>query len=247
MNGYHYFYKTDIGRVRKINEDNCIAITNNYNEILLLLLDGMGGHQKGDVASKLALEYIKQEFLKRNAPFKNSLSMRHWFIGAIRNANDHVNKIASKSNDMKGMGTTCVGVLISEDRTLFINVGDSRGYVYHDHKLIQVTEDETYSNFLYKSGKIKKEEVMYHEKRNVLTNALGVYPKLSITSLFYKEPYKRILLCSDGLYTMVDIRDLERILNKDIDVEDMVEELIILANNNGGKDNIGIVLCEVVK
>lgn len=245
MKTYYSFYKTDIGRVRKINEDNTISVTNNFNDTLLLLLDGMGGHQKGDVASKLALEYIKQEFLKKDTAFKNAFAMKHWFLSSLRNANEHVNKIASNSPSMKGMGTTCVGVLISNDKTLFVNVGDSRGYVLYNHKLVQVTEDETYANFLYNSGKIKKEDVMYHEKRNVLTNALGVFPKLVVTPTFYKQPYDKILLCSDGLYTMVDHDDIESILNQNIDLEEICDDLIELANKNGGKDNIGICVCEV--
>ncbi len=247
MKVYRYAYKVDIGRIRKINEDNVSAFMNHAGDLLFLLLDGMGGHQKGDVASKLALEYIKQEFMKRNTTFNNVFLMKHWLSNAVKNANEHVNSIASKTPSMKGMGTTCVGVLISNDKTLFMNVGDSRGYVFKDQKLIQVTEDETYANFLYQVGKIKKEEVLYHEKRNVLTNALGVYPKLSITTTLYKEDYDALLLCSDGLYTMVSDIELENILKKDLPLEEKIQECIDLANKNGGKDNIGILLCEVKK
>ncbi len=247
MKAWQFYYKTDIGRIRKINEDNAYACQNNAGDILLLLLDGMGGHQKGDVASKLALDFIKQEFLKRNNPFTNNFLMKHWFITTIRNANNHVNKIASKQENMHGMGTTCVGVLISNDKTLFVNVGDSRGYVYVNKKLTQVTEDETYANFLYRSGKIKKEDVETHAKRNILTNALGVYPTLSVTPTFWKDPYERILLCSDGLYTMVKKEEMEEILKKSAPLAILAQELIDMANKNGGKDNIGVLICEVEK
>ena len=136
-------------------------------------------------------------------------------------------------------------VAIRKDQTLLCNVGDSRCYIMTEGQLCQVSEDQTYVQFLYKTGKIKKEEIENHPKKHVLMNALGTYPSLSVVTSEITTSYDAILLCSDGLYNMLSDQEMEDILNiQTISTSDKIEMLIDKANKKGGKDNIAVVLME---
>ncbi|MGN1295309.1 MAG: protein phosphatase 2C domain-containing protein [Bacilli bacterium] len=239
-----YSVKTDPGLVRPNNEDSACIVENKSGDLFLMVLDGMGGHCRGDAASHLAMEIISEKMLNTDK-FLSYSSMKTTLLKTIKKANKEVNLLGSSKLEYLDMGTTLCLVAIRKDKTLLCNVGDSRCYIMINGQLCQVSEDQTYVQFLYKTGKIKKEEMDTHPKRHVLMNALGTYPSLSVATTEITNAYDAILLCSDGLYNMLSDREIEEVLNiETISTSDKIDLLINRANKKGGKDNIAIVLME---
>ena len=235
-----YSVKTDPGLVRPNNEDSACIVENKSGDLFLMVLDGMGGHCRGDAASHLAMEIISEKMLNTDK-FLSYSSMKATLLKTIKKANKEVNLLGSSKLEYLDMGTTLCLVAIRKDKTLLCNVGDSRCYILINGQLCQVSEDQTYVQFLYKTGKIKKEEMDTHPKRHVLMNALGTYPSLSVAT----NAYDAILLCSDGLYNMLSDQEIEDVLNiETLSTSDKIDLLISRANKKGGKDNIAIVLME---
>ena len=204
----------------------------------------MGGHCRGDAASHLAMEIISEKMLNTDK-FLSYSSMKATLLKTIKKANKEVNLLGSSKLEYLDMGTTLCLVAIRKDKTLLCNVGDSRCYIMINGQLCQVSEDQTYVQFLYKTGKIKKEEMDTHPKRHVLMNALGTYPSLSVATTEITNAYDAILLCSDGLYNMLSDQEIEDVLNiETLSTSDKIDLLISRANKKGGKDNIAIVLME---
>ena len=238
-----YFYKTDLGRVRLTNEDKVIALTNARGNILLVVCDGMGGANKGDYASSLAVNYISDAF-KNKEKFFSKFSAKMWAKNVIRGANADIYRHASSNKAFQGMGTTLTLVLIINDAMIVGQVGDSRAYSYRARSLTRLTEDQTYVQYLFNTHQITKEEMETHPKRHVLLNALGVYPSLDLDIQTYPYFNDTLLLCSDGLYNNVSESDIANIIKSNDTLEQKVNKMISLANANGGSDNIGIVLWE---
>lgn len=240
----NYCFKTDIGVVRNNNEDSGEIFENENGDVFLAVLDGMGGHASGKTASHLALRELKTQILKKSH-FKTKFGFTSFIMKAIKKANYAVNDLGTSSIQYRDMGTTLILAAIHKDELYIFNVGDSRCYALDDGRLVQLSEDQTYVQFLYKTGKIKKEEMATHPKRHVLMNALGTYPSITTVNRRFKKKFSKILLCSDGLYNMVEedvIQDV--LLNEELSTESKVDNLINLANANGGKDNIAIALWE---
>ena len=238
-----YAVKTDIGKVRLNNEDTATALTNARGNILLIVCDGMGGQNKGDLASSLAINYISQAF-KDKPRFNGKFFAKNWVAKVIRAANAEVFKYASSGNQYQGMGTTITLVLIVNDFMVVAQVGDSRAYSFRHRILTQITEDQTYVQYLYRIGEIKKEEIATHPKRHVLMNALGIYPSLDLDIKVMPYMYDTIMLCSDGLYNNVAEQDILSIMRSTASPDQKINELISLANRNGGSDNIAVVMWE---
>lgn len=238
-----YAFRTDIGKVRLTNEDRAIALTNTRGNILLVVCDGMGGQNKGDLASTLAVETITQAFQEKDR-FPNKFFAKTWVSKVIRKANSDIFRQASGNLMYQGMGTTITLVLIVNDYMVIAQAGDSRAYSYRNRSMEQITEDQTYVQYLYRIGEITEEEIATHPKRHVLMNALGIYPSLDIE--IKTRPYlgDTILVCSDGLYNNVAKKDIFSILKSSDTPDQKVNELISLANMNGGSDNIAAVIWE---
>lgn len=232
------FYQIDPGKVRIKNEDQANIITNSNGDTLMIVADGMGGHNKGDYASKLAVDSISDEFKKRKLPFTSIFSARLWLQNVINKANKLVFNTAEKVKEYKGMGTTLVVALIRKKNAIILNVGDSRAYIYRNDKLERLSEDQSYVDYLKRSGIIDEAEAENRKDKNILLSALGVYPSVSYNSkilLYHNEP---ILLCSDGLFNSVKEEDIKNIIKKKSPAKVTVRELINSANKNGGSDNI---------
>ena len=180
-----YYFQTHKGQVRERNEDNC-DIFNVQDVTFMMVLDGMGGHNKGDTASSLAMKIIKERLLKYKK-FRSTFFLRQSLIRAIKRANREVNKLGSSLIEYADMGTTIILAAIYKNKVIVCNVGDSRCYFYSDDKLVQISEDQTYVELLYKTGKITYEEKFTHPKKHILMNALGTYPTLSIATKIYKK------------------------------------------------------------
>ena len=239
-----FSYKTDIGRVRVSNEDQAIALTNASGNVLLVVCDGMGGQNKGDLASSLAINTIVASFKDRKG-FINNYFARLWVGSAIKEANRSIYEQAQNNPAYHGMGTTITLLLIIKDIAILGHVGDSRCYfLKNHHELVQMSEDQTYVGYLLRTGQITPEEALTHPKRHVLMNALGIYPSASIDIKSFPYLNEEILLCSDGLYNNVPQDDISAVLKGNDSVEQKVNELIAIGNKNGGSDNIAVVLWE---
>ena len=239
----NYACKTDIGKVRMTNEDRAGAFTNAKGNILLIVCDGMGGQNKGEYAAQIALDVISEAFLKKQK-FLNSLSVRNWLFNIVKEANRKIYDEANSKQQYNNMGTTLSLVLIYKSTFFTVQVGDSRVYELRNHHLEQLTDDQTYVNYLYKTGKITKEEMATHPKRHVLINALGMFPSIDFD--FASHPYMNstLLVCSDGLYNNASEQEIYSVLNgKDVATQ-KANELIAIANANGGSDNVAVAIWE---
>lgn len=241
-----FAFRTDIGKVRLTNEDQAAAVINARGNVLLLVCDGMGGQNKGDYASNLAKTTIIDAFNEKRR-FLNKYAALHWINKTIRHANKVINDDAAKNKTYEGMGTTLTLVLIVKDYMILAQVGDSRCYSYRLREFNQISEDQTYVAYLYRTGQIKKEEMKTHPKRHVLMNALGYYPSLDLDAKIMPYRGDTLLLCSDGLYNNVSENDISSIIKGNDTVDQKVTELISLANANGGSDNIAVVIWEADK
>ncbi len=235
--------KTDIGKVRMTNEDRAGAYTNAKGNVLLIVCDGMGGQKKGEYAAQIALDVISESFLRKQK-FLNSLSARNWLYSVVREANRKIYEEATKNEQYNNMGTTLSLVLIYKNVFFTVQVGDSRVYELRNHQLEQLTDDQTYVNYLYKTGKITKEQMATHPKRHVLINALGMFPSVEFD--FASHPYlnSTLLVCSDGLYNNVSTQEILSVLRGKDPTNQKTNQLIAIGNANGGSDNIAVAIWE---
>ena len=237
-----FAFDTNIGKVRISNEDQACAITNAYGTVLLIVCDGMGGQNKGDYASSLAISYIVDEFQKVNR-FLGNLHVYYWLNQTCRAVNANIYSESIRKPTYQGMGTTLSIAIIRKKKLFTAQVGDSRIYTYQN-ELKQISEDQTYVGYLYRTGQISKEEMATHPKRHMLMNALGIYPTLNIDIKMHRYNNESLLLCSDGLYNNASDSTIAAVMGNHDTPEQKVNELISAANNNGGSDNIAVVIWE---
>ena len=235
------FSITDVGMVRQVNQDY-VYVTDRPLGILqnlFVVADGMGGHQAGDYASKYTVEVLNRELA-----LSEGEDIERCLVGAIKTANREIIKEASRDEHLKGMGTTVVAATISNQMMYFANVGDSRLYLINQ-SIQQLTKDHSLVEEMVRLGGIKPEEAKHHPDKNIITRAIGVLPEVSAD--FFETvlvPGDTVLLCSDGLTNMVDDTDIKRIVLGQRDIVEKTQRLIDAANENGGKDNITVVLIE---
>ncbi|MDY5440849.1 MAG: Stp1/IreP family PP2C-type Ser/Thr phosphatase [Candidatus Enteromonas sp.] len=238
----NYASFTDRGRVRISNEDQAGVATNEKGDVLLVVCDGMGGQNKGDYASKMALDTLLEAFEARSS----ILFPQRFLLRAVKEANKRIFSMAETNPAYEKMGTTLVAALIIKDKVYVVNVGDSRCYSYSRMLgLTRLTHDQTYVDYLVRAGKISKEETYTHPERHVLMNALGTYPSASMDIFRYQYHGESILLCSDGLYNNLSETEIRAVLGSDERPEKKARALIIDANGNGGSDNIAVAYWEV--
>ena len=226
------FYLTDTGIVRDHNEDSVIIVENN-EATLLAVADGMGGHKAGEIASSIAISSISKRFSESFFKMTKAAAVE-WIKTCANEINNQIFKYTEENPESKGMGTTLVLAIVTSEYILFGNIGDSSGFVMKDGKLHKVTKDHTLVNLLLAAGELTEEEAKNHPKKNILMNALGI--DIFDCSMEISE----ILLCSDGLTTMVSEDQIEKVLLEDTTTEEKVIKLIKKANNRGGNDNISI-------
>ena len=222
---------TDIGRVRDGNED---AYLNDAP--LFAVADGMGGHQGGEVASRLALETLEVLFKRGRGTLADHL----------REANRAVFDRSSRDPAVAGMGTTLTAAVAEAGRLRLAHVGDSRAYLLRDGRLRMLTEDHTLVQRMVERGEITEQEADVHPHRSVLTRTIGTEPDVQIDEgVLDAQDGDRILLCSDGLTGMVADEQIERILRDAAEPRDAVRELVRAANAAGGVDNITVVVLDL--
>lgn len=237
------FSITDIGKKRKLNQDYVFAsevpIGNLPN--IFIVADGMGGHKAGDYASKYTVETIKEE-IERSFE-KNPVKI----MGkAIETANEHIRQKASEEEALSGMGTTVVAATCLNEKYLEVaNVGDSRLYVVNDKKIEQITRDHSLVEEMVRMGGIDRASARRHPDKNIITRAVGAKDTVEVD--FFHVELKQgdlVLMCSDGLTNMLEDEEIHQILGARGSVEEKAEELVQAANENGGRDNIAVVIIE---
>lgn len=237
MNAYAL---TDVGRQRNMNQDYVFSTVKPVGNLpnLFIVADGMGGHKAGDLASKFSVNTFID-------CVKNSGSSKPVQIisDAIKHTNEELLKLASTSEDYRGMGTTFVVAVIYGKSVYVANIGDSR--LYLADRELKLTRDHSYVEEMVQMGTLNREDARTNEYKNVITRALGgaenVIPDFFEIEI---EDNSRILMCTDGLTNMVTDKEIESVMSSHDDIMNKADKLVMMANQNGGKDNISVIIIE---
>lgn len=240
----NYFCLSDKGKVRAINEDYVDAAINPWGNVLLVVADGMGGENKGEYASSTLVKVIIESFLSLDKEFKKPSAVKKWIYKAIKEANDKIYRKAQKEEEYRGMGTTLSMCLIIKDTLYTAQIGDSRIYLLRDNKLEQISVDQTYINYLINTKKVDPSVANTHPDRHKLTNAAGTKAIVNVEISEYKYSNERILICTDGLYNNVPLKDMTSIVKGNDSLDKKCMQLIAFGNANGGSDNMALIIWE---
>ena len=236
---------TDPGNVRTNNEDLAMAFIPEahagFSErgFLLVLADGMGGHNSGEIASEMAIKTFGENYYRRKGNVRKAIGY------AIKLANEKVYEASLTGESLKGMGTTLTAIAIQEKNIYLAHVGDSRAFIFKNGYIEQLSNDHTLVQHLLDTGEISQDEAKDHPQRNVLVNALGTKPfiEADIKSLNIDfEDGDIIFLCSDGLYEYISPEEFCKHLQGETDLKQIAEKLVNIAKQGGGQDNITLLL-----
>ena len=233
---------TDIGRVRKMNQDALFSSTGAVGPLpnLFLVADGMGGHRAGDFASRYLVEHLP-EYIKASQEKEAAAVLKE----AIDRVNLELYDLAGEREELSGMGTTLVAATISDSTLYVANIGDSRLYLIEKSGIRQITRDHSFVEEMVSKGQMERESEEYRQQKNIITRAVGI--ERFVETDFFEVPLQDdsyVLLCSDGLSNMVDNSSIFRLVLLPGTLHMKAKALIALANQNGGKDNIAVVLVE---
>ena len=232
---------TDIGNTREMNQDYLYSSEESVGKLpnLFLVADGMGGHKAGEFASRYVVEHIVRSI--KGSKEEEAVGI---LSESIETANRKLKEYADAHQQMRGMGTTIVAAVIQERTLLVANVGDSRLYIVGD-EITQVTQDHSLVQEMVRLGQMDPQSAKNHPDKNIITRAVGVSEKVKI-DIFERQlrAGEYIILCSDGLTNMVEDSVILQILHGAGSLSDKAERLIELANKNGGKDNITVIIIE---
>ena len=233
-------FETDVGAVRSSNQDSCDCGLFSPNSAWVIVCDGMGGANGGNVASAIAVETIREQLLSGYDENLSKPNRKHLMINAINRANEEVHRVSLERPELHGMGTTVV-LLVAAKGTLHVaHVGDSRAYLRHGGVLPQITMDHSYVQDLVNFGQITQEEARVHPKRNIITRVLGVHEEVRCDYAAWDfSPGDLALACSDGLSNYMDEDLLDQYMEEYGDAgRTLPRELIQYAVQCGGSDNI---------
>ena len=236
------FSITDVGMVREVNQDYVFCYENPIGQVsnLFLVADGMGGHKAGDYASRYCVEKVVESI--KNGTIRSPISIME---RAIQEANAAVYSKAESEETLNGMGTTIVAATILGSELYIANVGDSRAYLIREG-IHQITEDHSLVEAMIQSGDIDRKDARLHPNKNVITRAIGT--AVTVQADFFEisvEEGDILLLCTDGLTNMIEDDEICQIIKSETDMKKIGTELVRVANANGGRDNIGIVLVQI--
>ena len=236
--------RTDIGKVRAKNQDAIFVRDEPFGGLdnLYIVADGMGGHKAGEIASKMAIEAFCEYIEKNHALVKEENLENHLKMGVVF-ANSQVFSAQRLNPDWKGMGTTFSACAFKNNKLFYAHVGDSRIYSFAKKEITPVSHDHTFVAEMLRFGKITETEAQIHPHKNILTRALGTESTiLTDAGSFPVSEDMKILICSDGLSNMVSDKEILEIMNRDTDDGAKADALLALALENGGKDNISLII-----
>jgi PPM family protein phosphatase len=232
-------WKTDTGRQRRDNEDSAYVRVPLY-----VVADGMGGAQAGEVASALAVEEFSRGLPDSDADHPTA---EQRLAARVRDANRRIYETAQVEREHSGMGTTLTAVYVDGADLAIAHVGDSRAYVFRDGELTRLTHDHSLVEELMRRGKLTPEQAAEHPQRSIITRALGIEPEVEVDTWTYPaRAGDVVLLCSDGLTSMIEEQQVADVLRSEPDLDRAGERLIAAANEAGGRDNITVVLFRLV-
>lgn len=237
------FSITDIGKKRSINQDYVFCEDNPIGHLpnLYIVADGMGGHNAGDYASRFCVEFFTQYIINSDQASPIALIEE-----AITNTNEKLYAKSMQDEEYEGMGTTFVVATIYDNTMYVANIGDSRLYVI-SKEMKQITEDHSLVQVMVRTGELDRDEAKLHPNKNIITRALGTN-EIAQPDFFEVELGEGdiVLMCSDGLTNMLDDETIERIIRENADdPKTVTETLVMQANQNGGKDNIAVIIVKV--
>ena len=233
------FYLTDTGRVRSHNEDSVTIVKNASGEHLMIVADGMGGHRAGEIASSMVVTQIGTRFSNLST-IGSKMDAVKWLKENVDEVNASILKYGEEHPESMGLGTTVVMALLTKDFLIFVNIGDSSGYVLKNKVLHKITKEHTLVNFLVETGELTPEEAINHPKKNVLMKALGASEKQELDIFDVDPNVDAILLVTDGLTNMVSEEKIFDVVTSG--PEKAADILIQEANEAGGYDNITVVI-----
>ena len=245
-------FASNVGKVRPVDEDSLLAmevqtayLSEPRTRLLLMVADGMGGHRRGDVASRTAVRAVARTILPLLTTPEDI--PQGTYDRELRAAVDQANKAifaeAARNPECAGMGTT-LSLGIVDGRDLYVaNVGDSRAYIINEREIFQVTRDHSLVQEMVDRGELSPEEARHHPRKNVITMALGVYEEVTPDiGCLTTEPGDMVLVCCDGLINHVEDEDIQRVVMGASDPQTACEILVALANKGGGTDNISVIV-----
>ena len=245
-------FATNVGKVRRVDEDSLIALdvrsaylSQPRSRLLLMVADGMGGHSRGDVASRIAVQTVVGALLpiltsENDIP---TTTYHRGIMAAVGLANQSILAYAQARPECEGMGTTLCLVVVDGENLHIANVGDSRVYMVNDQEICQVTRDHSHVQELVDSGEISAEEARHHPQKNVITRVVGYYGEVvPDIGCLTGEPGEMVLLCCDGLTNHVPDEEIQRVVAENHDPQRACDVLVALANKDGGTDNISVLL-----
>lgn len=235
---------SDKGCRRPTNQDAyALSVKDEEKVAVLAVCDGMGGANAGNVASRFALDTFMERVQEKVSSGMSREAMERALRDASDAANETVFRLSTRQPEFAGMGTTLVAGIIVQDKTMLINIGDSRAYEIDAKNIIQLTEDHSYVNEMIRQGKLHAEAARSHPNRNLITRAVGVDP--TVEGDVYEVDLREgeiLLLCSDGLSTMVEDEQIAEIVRRAADLETAANALVEAAKLRGGADNITVIL-----
>lgn len=234
--------KTDTGKVRESNQDSYAAGELASGVAWAVVCDGMGGNAGGNIASNTAVKMISDHITSCYRDGMSTSSIKNILVSAITNANLSIYDMSRANSELKGMGTTVVAAVVKDNTICVAHAGDSRAYVISLDDIEQITRDHSVVQEMVENGQITKEEAKVHPRKNLITRALGVDEQIRIDfdEIDIKDD-EVLLMCTDGLTNYVETDDIYKITSSGKYYE-FADKLVDLANNNGGGDNITVVV-----
>lgn len=243
--------RSDRGKKRGNNEDSygIVPLEDGYN--IFIVADGMGGHNSGEIASRMAVDHISEavvnspELVIPDHPGEPE-EMIDKIAGMIKNANRAIFQRPLEDSGYTGMGTTVVVAVVKDDRLHLGHVGDSRAYLIHQDTILQLTADHSYVEELVRNGTLRKEEAKFHPQRNLITRALGTARSIQVDVATHElAPGDFLLLCTDGLTNMLEDEEIKNIIIEAGNPEVACRKLVEEANGRGGDDNITVITVRI--
>lgn len=236
---------TDIGKTRAINQDYIFISDEKIGALdnLYIVADGIGGHNSGEIASQKSIEYFVNAIQETEMEDDDVLDL---MMSALMYSNENIYNLSKQNKNYENMGTTFLATTIKDDKIYIVHIGDSRLYGIRNNKIVRMTTDHTYAMDLFKAGIISKEEAEIAKEASILTRALGTNIQIEADALFCDIfPDDIFIMCSDGLNTMISDEQIKEIAEQtQLTTEQKIQKLIDLANENGGKDNIAIIIIQ---
>lgn len=237
-------YQTDIGKQRSQNQDR-VCVFHNDEITLAVVADGIGGNRSGDVAATMVIHSLGQQFTAQ-APL-DEVAAKEWFRLQVLGINSLILEKSKEKTLYQGMGTTMVAAMFfPEGKAVVANIGDSRGYIFHQNLLTQITVDHSLVNELVKNGDLSEDAARVSPQKNIITRAIGISKEAEVdVNIFQLNPQDQVLLCSDGLSKTVTPDLIKKVLNdKSLSLGKKCKQLIDLANQAGGPDNITALISQ---